>query len=201
MKNTKIAKMASMLLAGASLLTLGLTACTASETPSEAPPTASPKVTAAADAPNAEKAAAVVVNYADGVKEKDPQQVCDNLDQRVITLTIDAIDPQTDGSTSPKSCTDVFTEVLNNAETNTVISETVDVKGIASKATEISPTLYSFPASTISADATSNVFVGEIDGAWKITFDPAEEEVVKQIEADKAKPKTSPTPAATTPAP
>ena len=197
MKNPPSLKMASLLLAGASLLTVSLSACTPSEAPSEADKNASASVTVAPDAPNAEKAAASVVNYADGVKEKDSQKVCDNLDQRLIALTIDAVDPKTDGTKSTKNCKEIFDTVLGSAETNNVISDTVEVKDIASKGTEVSASLFSFPASAISADATSTLFVGNIDGTWKITFDPAEEAAVKELEEAK----TTPAPAAPAPAP
>lgn len=201
MKNSSPRRMASLLIAGASLLTVGLSACTPSESPSEADKKASSSVTAAPDASNPEKAAASIVNYANGVKEKDSQKICDNLDKRLIALTVDAVDPKTDGTKSTKSCKDTFDTVLNSSETNTVVSDTIDVKELATKATEVSPTLFSFPASAISADATSILFVGNIDGTWKITFDPSEEEAVKQLEAEKTSPKATPAPAVTTPAP
>lgn len=201
MKTPKTFKTASMLLAGASLLTVALTSCTPSENASEDTTKPSNTVTVAADAPNAEKAAAIVVNYADGVKEKNSQKVCDNLDKRLISLTIDAVDPKTDGTTSSKTCQEIFDSVLSSAETNTVISDTVEVKDVAGKATEVSATMYSFPASSISADAESTLFVGNVDGAWKITFDPSEEEAVKQLEAQKSAASATPAPAATTPAP
>lgn len=190
-----------MLLAGASLLTVGLTACTPSESPSEADAKASNSVTVAPDASNTDKAAAIVVNYADGVKDKDSQKVCDNLDKRLINLTIDAVDPKTDGTTSTKTCEEVFDTVLGSAETDTEVSDTINLADVASKATEVSPTMYSFPASSISADSESTLFVGNIDGEWKITFDPSEEEAVKQLEADKKTAAATPAPAASTPAP
>lgn len=201
MKNPTPFKIASLLLAGASLLTVGLTSCTPSEAPSEADKKASASVTVAPDAPNSEKAAAIVVNYADGVKQKNSQKVCDNLDPRLIKLTIDAVDPKTDGTTSTKNCKEIFDSVLSSSETNNVISDTVEVKDIAGKGTEVSATMFSFPASSISTDASSTLFVGNLDGTWKITFDPAEEAAVKELESAKASPKAAPAPAATTPAP
>lgn len=201
MKTPKTFKMASMLLAGASLLTVGLTACTPSENPSEADAKASSSVTVAPDASNTDKAAVIVVNYASGVKDKDSQKVCDNLDERLINLTIDAVDPKTDGTSSTKSCEEIFDTVLGSAETDTEVSDNINVADVASKATEVSPTMYSFPASAISADSESTLFVGNINGEWKITFDPAEEEAVKQLEAEKEAAKATPAPSASAPAP
>lgn len=201
MKTPKTFKMASMLLAGASLLTVGLTSCTPSENPSEADAKASTSVTVAPDASNTDKASAIIVNYADGVKDKDSQKVCDNLDKRLISLTIDAVDPKTDGTSSSKSCEEIFDTVLASAETDTEISDNINMADVSSKATEVSPTMYSFPASAISADSESTLFVGNINGEWKITFDPAEEEAVKQLEAEKNAAKATPAPSESAPAP
>lgn len=201
MKNSKSRRIASLLVAGASLLSISLSACTPADKPTEADKTTSSVATVSPDAPNSEKAAATVANYADAVKNKDSQKVCDNLDKRLIALTIDAVDPKTDGTKSTKSCKETFDTVLNSAETNAVVSEGINVKDLAGKSTEVSATMFSFPASAISADSTSTLFVGNIDGAWKITFDPSEEEAVKQLEASKATPKATASPTASTPAP
>lgn len=199
MKNTSLTKTASLLLASASLLTVALTSCTPAEKPTEADKSTSASATASPEANNAEKAATTVLNYSNGVKNSDSKLLCDSLDPRLIKLTVQSFTSKTD--TNPPNCEQVFSSILSNGnQEKPHVVEGLNASDLAAKATEVSPTLYSFPGSIISKDDASTIFVGNIDGGWKLTFDPADEDSVKQIEESmKAEPAT-PAPSASTPA-
>lgn len=199
MKNTSLAKTASLLLASASLLTVALTSCTPAEKPTEADKSTSASATASPEANNAEKAATTVLNYSNGVKNSDSKLLCDSLDPRLIKLTVQSFTSKTD--TNPPNCEQVFSSILSNGnQEKPHVVEGLNASDLAAKATEVSPTLYSFPGSIISKDDASTIFVGNIDGGWKLTFDPADEDSVKQIEESMKAAPATPAPSASTPA-
>lgn len=199
MKNTSLAKTASLLLASASLLTVALTSCTPAEKPTEADKSVSASATAAPEASNAEKAATTVLNYSNGVKNNDSKLLCDSLDPRLINLTVQSFTSKTD--TNPPNCEQVFSTILSNeSQEKPQVVEGLNSSELAAKATEVSPTLYSFPGSIISKDDASTIFVADIDGNWKLTFDPADEDSVKQIEESMKAESSTPTPSSSAPA-
>ena len=170
------------LLTASIILGLGLSACSPSATsPSEQEASQSASASAVAEEQNLsdqQKAANSAIKYTEGIKDKDSKKVCDNVSPVMTKLMTT--------SSGAGNCDDAVKNILQQTGEGVTISSTMDRDTIASQASKISDTVYSFPSELFTETAGENLFVESIEGAWKVTVDPAASDAVKQIESSTA---------------
>lgn len=178
-KKAVIVKKPYMLLTASIILGLGLSACSPSPTsPSEQEASQSASAAEAAEEQNLsdqQKAANSAIKYTEGVRDKDSNKICDNSSVVLIKMVAAA--------SSVEDCPAAVEQVFQKQTENNSISGSMDRDTIASQASKISDTVYSFPVELFSETTGENLFVESFDGKWKVTLDPATAEAVKQVES------------------
>lgn len=178
-KKAVIVKKPYMLLTASIALGLGLSACTPSATsPSEQEASQSASASEAAEEQNLsdqQKAANSAIKYSEGVRDKDSNKICNNSSAVLIEMVAAA--------SSTQDCPAAVERIFQQQGQSDNISGSMDRDTIASQASKISDTVYSFPTELFSETTGSNIFVESFDGNWKVTLDPASTDAVKQIES------------------
>lgn len=160
---------------------LALTSCTGTQQASEAPNDASATPAQEVELSEAQQAASVVIDYTEAIKAKDSATVCNTLDPQVINVAVSSLASMEEAA--EKDCVATFDSLLAEVdESNTVIAETFELDTFAERAENVSEGVYAFPENLVIEGSSAKIFVKQIEGDWKISFDPDEAEAVQQIE-------------------